>query len=135
MSQRHAPAVRTAKEWGKRPTQVITGDEHYGHRDAEGNPTGNASEWIRWDYILAEKVQTITDLTGSSSVPQWVMEAPNVEISADKKIDKFEAAKARKTSGKNYKQSPGEYYVARVELRGGTYPTLSEWYESKREAD
>lgn len=127
-----ASAIRTAKEYGKRPTAVLTGDPHWGNRDIWGEPNGK-DEWTQWDFALARTVQFIADHTDQNGVLSWNKDTPRVEITADRKIDPFERAKAAVTNGKNYKAKHGEYFVPGYELRGGDWPTPSEWYRAQAE--
>lgn len=93
-------------------------------------------EWTRWDFVLANTLQTIEDLTDQNGLAVWVKENPRVDITADAKVDKFERAKGEKQelAGKNTKvKKHGVYYVPNIVVMDGEYPTLSEWYESKRE--
>lgn len=63
--------------------------------------------------------------------------ADNVEVVAVKRIDKFEAAKERITQKKNYKPTPGERFVPKVNLKWGEWPTFKEWveYQNERNGD
>lgn len=57
----------------------------------------------------------------------WEKDSERVEIEALRKTDKFQAQVDRITGGKNYKRRNGEYFTPRIVLRGGEYPTYSEY--------
>lgn len=80
-----------------------------------------------WDFALAEALQTIEDYTNQHGILAWEADSERVDVSAAKKIDKFESAKQRNTGRKNYKAEPGEYFVPHLELLGGEWPTMAEY--------
>src|SRR5690606_37689932 len=86
-------AIRLAVRVGKRPTAVITRDDHFGHRSPITRRVVTAGdEWIPWDYALAHAFQTVEDLTDDNGILVWEKEDEAVEIDAVRKIDKFRAA-------------------------------------------
>lgn len=74
-------------------------------------------------------MQVIKDFTNQHGILAWDAEAElDVDIQAVKKIDRFTAAQERYTSRKNYKRSPGEYFVPKLKLmEGSEWPTMREW--------
>lgn len=109
-------------------------DEWYGHRNpASGEPVGDRTEWIEWDFALAYAVQTIEDYSDEYGLLAWELADERVEVNANKKIHKFKAAIERTTSGKNYKASPGEYFIPEVFSRGkdGEIQSFAEWIEKE----
>ena len=106
---------------------MIMRDHYYGFRDPITFEESEEPYWLDWDYALADALQTIEDHTNQHGILVWEAESERVEISAVKKIDKFEAAKTARTSGKKYKAAAGEYWVPKVDLRGGEWPTHEEW--------
>lgn len=126
------PAIRAAIKTLKRPTAVIMRDDWYGHRDPfTWEEVGDKDEWLDWDYALIDAVQTIEDFTDDSGILVWEREDPNAVINAVKKIDRFKEAVEDRTSGKNYKAAPGEYFVPDIQPFGedGELQTYSEWIE------
>jgi len=114
-------------------------DPHYGFRDpVSWEPVGEV-EWTTWDYALMSALQLIEDFTDQNGLPVWEKEADHVIVEAVKKVDKFESAKERTTSKKNYKSTPGEYFVPRMKLMPGyeedDWPTFDEWARSQQEED
>lgn len=80
-------------------------------------------------------VQTIEDFTNEDGILAWEIEEDGVRVDALKKINKFQAAKQRKTSGKTYKATPGEYFVPSIRppLGKEKHQTIKEWRESQQE--
>lgn len=112
------------------------GDDWFGHRDPlTWEKTGDKDEWIDWDHILANVLQTIEDFSDQHGLLQWQLDDDAVVVDAVKKIHPFEAARDRKTGHKNYKSVPGEYYVPRLKSRreGGKMQTFREWVEAQAE--
>lgn len=104
------------------------GDDWFGHRDwFTEAPTGDKDEWTDWDYALARAQQLIEDYTDQHGNLVYEVQDDRVVVEAVRKIDKFEAAKDRITSKKNYKPLDGEYYVPRLEKRSAEWPTFEEW--------
>lgn len=112
-------------------------DPHFGHRDFySGKPDGKSDEWTAWDYALIQAYQTVQDWTDQHGNLVYEVDDPKerVIVSAVKKYDKFEAAKTRRTSGKNYKPDPGEYFTSKLDLKSGQeWPTLEEYIQAKVE--
>lgn len=110
-------------------------DPHHGHRDFyTGQPDGRSDEWTTWDYALITAYQTIQDWTDQHGNLVYEVEDPKerVIVSATKKIDRFEAAKASRTAGKNYKPTPGEHFIPKLDLKAGQdWPTLEEYIQAK----
>ena len=112
-------------------------DAWYGHRDLTFKPVGDKDEWIDWDFSLAEALQTIEDFTDSHGQLFWETEPEAMDVSARKKIDKFQAAIDRATKGtdKNpYKPEPGEVWVPELQWRGpeDEYPTYRTYLQETR---
>lgn len=114
------------------------GDDWFGHRDPlTGKPMGDREEYTSWDYALQNAFQTIEDYTDSKSgLLIWEMEDDNAYVTADKKINKFEAARDKKTAGtknKPYHAEPGEYFIPNLkshredEAGKPVFQTLREW--------
>lgn len=82
-------------------------------------------------------VQTIEDFTTSDGLLAWEIEEDEVRVDAIKKINKFEAVKHRKTAGKTYKATPGEYFVPSVRppLGKERHQTFKEWREKSEAED
>ena len=137
VSKGYVPAIRASKEWHKRPTSIIMRDDWFGHRNPfTGVETGDREEWTSWDHLLADAVQVISDYSDSNGILRWIHDDEAVEINANKKIDKFEAAKAIATSGSKYKAAPGEYFVPDVFTRRTVdgvevYQTYRQWIEAE----
>lgn len=111
-------------------------DDWYGHRDPETfEPVGDKDEWLDVDYALLSALQTLEDYTDQHGLLIWEVQDPKnrVEVAAHMKIDPFEAAKEIKTSGKNYKKKPGEYYVPKLTLLSKEWPTMEEFIEHQIE--
>lgn len=142
----YVPAIRAAREWRRRPSAAIMGDDWFGHRHPlTGEPRGDKDEYTPWDYALMNAFQTIEDYTDKTSgLPVWEVEGEGVEVDAVKKINKFQAAIDNTTKGtekKPYKPRPGEYFVPRMFSRKvdehgeEVYPTFREWVEATIEAE
>lgn len=108
-------------------------DPHFGHRDFyTGKPHEKSDGWTTWDYALINAYQTIQDWTDQHGNLVYEVSDPKerVIVSAVKKIDQFEAAKTSRTSGNNYKPSPGEYFIPKLDLKAGQdWPTLEEYIQ------
>lgn len=132
-------SIRASKEWGLRPTTVVMSDPHFGHRDLEtGAPIGDSKEWTEWDYALITAYQTVEDWTDQHGNLVWEVNDPHerVIVTAKKKIDKFDAQKTIRTSGKNYKPTPGEYFVSDLSLKpGAEWPTMEEYVKAEVERE
>lgn len=108
-------------------------DEWFGWRDPfSGEPVGEKDDWTDWDFALVAAYETIEAFTDQNGIRQWQKEDPKRLIDAEKKIDQFQAAIARRTKGsakKPYKPEDGEYWVPVVEAeRPGNKPwTYAEW--------
>lgn len=113
------PAIGASREWRKRPTALIMADEYYGHRHSmTGRPHGDKDEWLPIDFILARAHDEIKAFTRSSGIFEWVHDDPEAEITAERRIDKFNAYVENVTKGtdKNpYKPVPGEGWVPHIE--------------------
>lgn len=120
--------IRRAVEHNLRPTAVMSEDHHIGHRD---RVTGRIADtgWTRWDFRLFDAFCTVEDFTTKTGLLIWEVEGEGVEVSAERKTDPFEAAKARATGRKSYKPRPGEYFVPDVHLIPGyeKWPTITDW--------
>lgn len=124
----YASHIRAAKEWGLRPTATIMGDSSFGHRlRATGDVVGDPDGFTSWDYALIAALQIIQDYTDDNGLLVWERDSERVEVIADKKIDPFRAVIERVTKKKNYEPRPGEYFVPRLRLIGGEWPTLEEY--------
>lgn len=111
---------------------MIMHDGQYGFRDLHSWKRFGEVEWLEWDYVLVEALQLIEDYTTDSGLLAWEADSDRVEVEAVRFTDKFEAARERSTSRKNYKAIPGERYRPRVKLRRGEdWPTFEEWVESQ----
>ena len=113
-------------------------DDWFGHRNPfTGEPMGDRDEWIMWDYLLASVDQLIEDWTDSNGLYRWEMEDPKdrVQVDAVRKIDRFEAAKQRRTGGKNYKPRDGEYFVPKVWKTSEEWPLFREYMEHLAQQD
>lgn len=123
----------------KRPTAAIMGDDWFGHRDPlTYAKAGNSEEYTAWDWAILNAFQTIEDLTDDKSgLLVWEMEDDSAYVTADRKTNKFEAARDKKTQAKNYKPIPGEYYVPglkshRVDDDGNyVFQTMRQWMEKE----
>lgn len=114
------------------------GDDWFGHRDPlTGRPMGDRTEYTRWDWALANAVQTIEDFTDEKSgLPQWELDDERVVVDAVRKVNKFQRAIDERTKGtpkKPYKGVPGEYFIPEVHSRetdeegNEVFPTFREW--------
>ena len=115
-------------------------DPYFGHRDVfTGEPLRDRDEWTDWDYLLIDAYQLIQDLTDKHGLLVHETSSERVMVSAKREIDRFEAARDRMTRGtkkKGYEPQPGEYFVPVLELRGGDWPTVEEYFEIQaRKAD
>lgn len=111
-------------------------DDYYGHRNLESmEPDGRADEWIDWDFALASALQAINDYTDKYGLLKWKVDAEYIEISANKRIHKFQSAVDSATAGsdkKPYKPQPGEYFIPEFISRHSDKtkePTFREWLE------
>lgn len=110
-------------------------DDWFGHRDPRtGEKFGDRDEWISWDHHLVTAYQTIEAYTDRNGNLRWELEDEAVYVDAVPKIDKFEEAKDLITGAKNYKPTPGEYFVAEVKTRrsSGHIQTFPEYLEAQR---
>lgn len=109
-------------------------DPYFGHRDwFTGEELDDREAWTDWDFALVASLQIIEDNTDKHGLLSWETACDRVDIKANKKIDKFQAAVDRQTKGtktKGYQASPGEYFVPEVDLRGGEMPTYKEYIEN-----
>lgn len=132
------PSIRAAKEWRRRPTAAIMGDDWFGHRDPfTGEPVGDKDEYLTWDYALMNAFQTIEDYTDQKSgLPVWELDDEAVYVDAVRKTNKFQQAIDEATRGsktKPYQPSPGEYFVPDMNTRRKdgegkpVFQTYSEW--------
>src|SRR5690606_5854193 len=100
VSRSYVSAIRAAREWGKRPTAIITQDDWYGHRDPlTGHPQGDRDEWVTWDHALANAYQTIEDYSDEYGLLPWTLDDEYIDVYANKKIHKFKAAVDNATKG------------------------------------
>lgn len=110
-------------------------DPYFGHRDwFTGEPLGDKDEKTKWDYALISALQVIEDHTNQHGVLIWEIENERMDVDAVKRTDKFQAAVDRKTKGskkKAYSPDPGEYFVPELRLRGGEWPTYSDYIEDQ----
>jgi hypothetical protein len=113
-------------------------DHFYGFRDRyTGEEACSAGEvhWTPWDYALADAVEFIADHTNQHGHLVWEFEdTERVAVTINKKIDRHDAAVQRRTQGKKYKATPGEYFVSTLRLMDpehDTWPTAQEWYEEQ----
>lgn len=117
---------------------MIMQDAWYGHRDAFFEECGDKDEWIDWDYALASALQVIEDMTDrTSGIPVWVKESEWVDVSAQKKIDKFQASIDNQTKGsknKSYTPEPGETWVPEIRVRNDrSRPTYRDYVRKMRD--
>lgn len=111
-------------------------DHAYGFRDEwDWEQLTGEIHWLDWDYALSSALQIIEDNTDDSGILVWEKDSDNVEIDADRKINKFDAAKTRKTSGKKYKPLAGEYFVPNLRLIDDEkpWPDRLSWLQEKAE--
>lgn len=122
------------------------GDDWFGHRDPlTGRPMGDRTEYTRWDWALANAVQTIEDFTDDKSgLPQWELDDERIEVYALKRVNKFQQAideSTRGTAGKPYKPKPGEYFIPEIHSRqvdedgNEVFPTFREWIDKNAAKD
>lgn len=111
-------------------------DPYFGHRDwFTGEPDDDREAWIEWDYALVAALQIIEDSTNKHGLLSWEVDNERMDVIAEKKVDKFQAAVDRRTKGskkKPYEPAPGEYFVPKLDLRGGEWPTYSDYLEELR---
>lgn len=114
-------------------------DPYYGHRDPfTGKPIRDRDEWTEWDFILVATYQLMEDLTDKHGLLVHETSNERVMVSAKKEIDRFQAVVDRMTQGtkkKGYTPQPGEYFVPVLELRGGDWPTVEEYFEQLSRED
>lgn len=114
-------------------------DPAYGFRDPINWEVVGEVTWTDWDYALVHALQLIEDYTDANGIPVWEKESEKMVVEAVKKIDRFEAAKSSATGGKNYKATPGEYFVPRLTkvywADKDYYPTFEEWIQDQMESD
>lgn len=111
-------------------------DAYFGHRDPfTGEPLRDRDEWTDWDYAIQGAFQLVNDLTDKHGLLRHEVESERVMVSAIRQTDRFQAAVDRMTSGgpKGYKASPGEYWIPKLELRGGEWPTVEEYFAIEAE--
>jgi len=112
-------------------------DPYFGNRDwVTGEPTDTPEVWTDWDYALVSAFQIIEDNTNRHGLLQWEVDNERMDVKAIHKIDKFQAAVDRRTKGskkKAYTPDPGEYFVPELDLRGGEWPTYSEYIKKMLE--
>ena len=119
---------------------MLTRDPLFGHRDwFTGGPVRDKDEWTDWDFALVSAFQLISDLTDRDGLLVHEVENERMMVHAVRKINKFHASRDRMTKGskkKGYEPQPGEYFVPELELRGGEWPTLEEyWAQLAEEAE
>lgn len=108
-------------------------DHFFGFRDPETNEPELAADkvwWTGWDYALADAMQFIQDHTNQHGHLVWEYQSDDVEVVVEKKVDRHDAIVERRTGGKKYKKSPGEYFVSRLKLMpwAKEWPTADQWY-------
>lgn len=112
-------------------------DPYYGHRDWEtGEPTADRDEKTEWDYALISALQIIEDHTNKHGLLSWEVDNERMDVIARKDTDKFQAAIDRATKGtkkKPYEASPGEVWLPKLDLRGGEWPTYTDYLAGLRE--
>lgn len=110
-------------------------DEFYGHRDTlTFLPDGDREEYLDWDFALFDALQTIEDNSDQYGLLAWELDDEAVDVTAVRKIHKFEQARDLATKGtakKPYTPRPGEYFVPRMETRrsDGHIQGYGEWVE------
>ena len=111
----------------------------YGFRDPINWEVVGEVTWTDWDYALVHALQLIEDYTDANGIPVWEKESEKMVVEAVKKIDRFEAAKSSATGGKNYKATPGEYFVPRLTkvywADKDYYPKFEEWIQDQMDSD
>ncbi len=116
-------------------------DDWYGHRDPfTWEKTGDKDEWLDWDFALVDALQTMEDYTDAESgLLVWEMEDDNAYVNANRKINKFAAARDKKTQAKNYKAVPGENFVPEIKSHkkdadgNPVFQTMREWMQKEIE--
>jgi hypothetical protein len=113
-------------------------DHFYGFRDEVTGEELCAPEscyWSEWDYALADAVTFIEEHTNQHGHLVWEFEdTERVAVTISKKVDRHEAAVQRKTQGKRYKATPGEYFVSTLHLidpEHDDWPTYDDWLEEQ----
>ena len=97
---------------GQRPTVMLTGDPHFGHRHSiTGAPLPGSGFDIGWDISISHAFEVIEMFTRQNGLYQWQVEDPEQRIGADRKIDPFQQTVDNITGGKNYQARQGEYFV------------------------
>lgn len=86
-----------------------------------------SSGWTQWDYAIATAYQTIEDHTDSNGLLIWERQTDRVDVVAEKKVDRFRAQVEKMTNQKKYKPTPGEYWIPKLELIEGDWPTHAEF--------
>lgn len=108
-------------------------DPLFGHRDFfTGEPLRPADEWTDWDFALVAAYQLVQDLTNKHGLLVHEVDNERMDVWANRKIDKFQAAVDRATKGSKksgYTPQDGEYFEPELKLRGGEWPTLEEYWE------
>lgn len=108
-------------------------DPYFGHRDwFTGEELDDREAWIDWDFALVSALQIIEDNTDKHGLLTWETANDRIDVKANKKIDKFQAAVDRRTKGtkkKGYEPAAGEYFIPELDLRGGEWPTYKEYIE------
>ena len=108
-------------------------DPYFGHRDwLTGEEQPDREAWTDWDFALVAALQVIQDNTNQHGLLSWEVENERMDVIAEKKFDKFQAAVDRRTKGtkkKSYEPAPGEYFSPKLDLRGGEWPTYREYVD------
>ena len=113
-------------------------DPYFGHRDwYTGEPLRDRDEWTDWDFALIAALQVVEDNMDKHGLLSWEVLHEDMDVNALKKIDKFQAAVARRTKGskkKGYTPSDGEYFVPELSFLGPEeeYPTYRTYLEGLR---
>lgn len=101
-----------------------------------GEPIRPADEWSDWDYVLVSAFELLNDLTDGDGNLAFEVENERMDVMAVKRTNKFHAARDRATKGspkKGYTPTPGEYFVPKLRLVGGKWPTIQEYWEKLAE--
>ncbi|MCK9599198.1 MAG: hypothetical protein M0R06_09170 [Sphaerochaeta sp.] len=115
---------------------MLMEDEWYGHRDwRTGEPEGDRTEWVDWDFALVSAFSTIEAYTDQNGIRQWQKEDPEERIDAIRKIDPFNAGRDRIVQSKNYKAQPGEYFIPDMKTArpNKEFWTYQDWVESQQD--
>lgn len=112
------PRIRSAKEWGKRPTAAVMQDDDFGHIDMlTGERKHPRDYWTEWDYRLINVAQLINDFTTNDGFLAWELDDPDERmiVSAYQDVDRVEQAKEL-FSKRNKKrlESPGSYVAVKL---------------------